>query len=330
MRIPLIHCLALFSLSLAVPAAAADVVVVSVGDGGETRLSGEVLDYTGKQLVIKLPNGLQRTLPADRVLRIETQRSAQHEQADALFEQGKFEQAASLYLAEVRVQQRRWLRRELLAQAVWCQRNLNRFEAAAQLFLVLYQDDPDTPYFDCLPLSWAPRQPPAALEQRANQWLGGSPVQALLGASYLMSTSQRPAALQKLSQLLADRDERVAALAKAQTWRAKVATAGDAETRAWEAEIRRMPETLRAGPYFVLGEALARPAPQRAALAYLRVPVLYPRSRALAARCLLEAGAALDKMKQHVEAQRLYREALERFPETEEASEARGRLKPTS
>src|SRR3990170_314103 len=126
---------------------------------------------------------------------------------------------------------------------------------------------------------------------------GEMPAAVLLGASHLMSTGARPKALDALSRLTTDTDPPVRFLALAQTWRAAVVTAGPEQVDSWGETIERMPEPLRAGPYYVLG--LARAQKQQwgeAALAWLRTAILFPEHRALAARSLLDAGQSLERL----------------------------------
>jgi TolA-binding protein len=95
----------------------------------------------------------------------------------------------------------------------------------------------------------------------------------------------------------------------------------------WTEDLEKMPDALRGGPYYVLGAALsAKHQPARAALAYLRVPILYPADRALAGRALLDGGRELEKIGQKDEAASLYREVVDTHSQTPLATEAQQRL----
>ncbi|MBN1589387.1 MAG: hypothetical protein JW888_07725, partial [Pirellulales bacterium] len=103
-------------------------------------------------------------------------------------------------------------------------------------------------------------------------------------------------------------------------------TAGATQTGVWQKAIDRMPTALQAGPYFVLGRALARQERfDEAALAMLRAPILYPRDDALASEALVEAGLMLEKLQRPKQAARLYREVLRDHPSARAATEARAR-----
>lgn len=316
---------------VAAPTAAEDTVHISNPSSarGYAEWKGQVLDYTGGELRLRLPGGVERRFPADRVLGIETQYSTRQVEADKRFAENEYAAALALYDEARKSEERRWVQREITAKMVWCCRALGDSESAGREFLGLVQDDPRTPYFSCIPLAWVPSQPPLGLEQAATEWLRleQMPAAVLLGASHLMSTASRPKALDKLNRLAADPDGRIALLALAQTWRAAVVTADERQLADWQATIERMPESLRAGPYYVLG--LARAQRQQwdgAALAWLRVPVLYPEHRVLAARSLVEAGRVLEGLGRSEQAARLYDEVVNRYSKTPSEAEARARL----
>ena len=82
--------------------------------------TGEILDYTGRELRIRLSSGREAAIPADRVRRIETRWIAEHAAGDALREQGKFDEALDQYRAALGKESRLWVRRKNLAEMVWC------------------------------------------------------------------------------------------------------------------------------------------------------------------------------------------------------------------
>ncbi len=298
---------------------------------GYAEWRGQVIDYTGRELRLQLPSGPKRTFPADQVVSIETPHGPQHVEADRRFAAGEFDGALALYVEARNREPRPWVRRQITAQIVWCYRALEQPERAGAEFLdVLIPSDPDTPYFACIPLAWVPAQPSLAVERAAADWIRRDQVPAavLLGASHLVSTTYRNAAIERLNHLATDPDPRIKLLAYAQTWRAVVVTADQQQVDRWRATIERMPETLRAGPYYVLGLAEAhRQRWEAAALAWLRVPILYPELRLLAARSLLNAGRSLERLGQSDEAARLYRELVTSYPKTPAEGEAQARLR---
>ena len=88
-----------------------------------------------------------------------------------------------------------------------------------------------------------------------------------------------------------------------------------------------MPAAVRAGPFFVLGQTLLRMREfDEAALALLRIPILFPGEHELSADALLAAARALQQQQQLEEAAGLYREVVARFADTPAKGEAERQL----
>ncbi len=316
-------------LTIAGRAVAEDLVTVSTGGDGVTKVGGRIVDYTGDGLVLELPGGRRQTFAADKVLNVKTQYDPKQKEADRAFAENDFARALALYREVRSAETRPWVQRQITARMVWCLRGLGRPDVAGEEFLLLIRSDPTTPYFDCIPLAWIPSQPSAPLERAARQWLAREdmPAAVLLGASHLLPTAARADALARLKKLTSATDRRVSRLALAQTWRAEVATIDEQRLAAWSHLIEAMPESLRAGPYYVSGLARAhRREWEEAALALLHAPILFPHDRRLAAQSLLDAGRSLERLDRARKAARLYRELIEAYPKSRSAAEARGRL----
>jgi hypothetical protein len=323
-----LHCIAAVCLAC-MGAANADELMVSSGVDGQsrTRRTGEIVDYTGSGLVLRVAGGAETTIPAERVLEVRADWSAPHRRGDELFSEAKFAEALDQYRGAVSLEQRPWVRRRLAAQAVWCYRNLGQQEYATSAFLTLASQDPATPHFDCIPLSWTTAQPGVTFERKLQTWLTDeNPIAALLAASWLLTTRDRAAATETLRGLSNHSDSRVALLAQAQLWRTQQATAKTEDVARWRATIERIPEPLRAGPYYLTGQTLARLGAEEAPLVLLRVPVLYPQHRELAAESLLAAGRVLEKINRGEEATRLYHALVTDYAESSLAGLARQRL----
>ena len=296
---------------------------------GYAKATGRVVDYTGEGLVLEVPGGSRRSFPAERIFRIDTYQTERQRDADALFAKREFDSADTFYRQARGVEKRPWVRRQITAQIVWCLRALGRTEAAAEQFLLLILNDAETPYFACIPLAWYASVPSGPLERAARGWLDRDemPAAQLMGASHLTSTAARPLALARLRELAVANSPSIALLARAQTWRAEVVTVGAEKISAWQATIQRMPQPLRAGPYYVLGRGRAhQQAWEEAALAWMRVPILYPQHRFLAARSLVDAGRSLEKLGRLGDATRLYDEVMTDFSDTPSVAEARSLL----
>ena len=300
----------------------------SAGSSGYATFTGQVADYSGRGLILDTPDGGRRTFPAERILRIETYHTQARQDADGLFDKGQFAPAAALYEQAQKEEERPWMRRQIMAQLVWCHRATGQLQVAGKEFRSVVWEDANSPYLSCIPLAWMAGQPSGTLEQSAKAWLNleGEPAMVLLGASHLLSTAARAVALDRLQRLAATAEPPVNQLALAQTWRASVVTADARQLAAWEDTIRRIPEPLRAGPYYVLGQGWARQRNwEQAALALMRVPILYRRDHVLAARSLLDAGQSLEKLDRRRQAARLYNEVLGDFAQTPSAAEAHAR-----
>lgn len=317
--------------AICAPALAEDTVIVSsrANPRARTKIIGRIVDYTGTEIVVELPGGGQKKAPGDQVVEIQSTWSADHAAGDSLFAQRQYLAALGKYIAAGKKEDRAWVRRKILAHMVICAREQRQWSEAGEYFLSIVKSDPATPYFPVIPLAWTPGELPLGLEQKAAQWLdkGDTSMAALLGASHLLKTSREQTALGRLERLAADSDKRIASLAEAQIWRGTFATATPEKVLAWNDRIERFPEPLLAGPYLVLGRALAyRKQPELAAMALMHVPIEFPEERTLAAEALVSAGGALEQLGQKDDAGRLYREVVTNYPETRTVTDAKAKL----
>ena len=311
-------------------AACQDTVHVSssAGSSGYAAFKGRVAEYSGRGLILDTPDGDRRTFPSERILRIETYHTQARKDADGLYDKGQFAPAGTLYERALKEEKRAWMRRQIMAQLVWCHRATGQLQLAGEAFRSVVWEDPNSPYLSCIPLTWIASQPSGPLERAAQGWLNhdGEPAMVLLGASHLLSTGARAVALDRLKRLATTAQPPINQLALAQTWRASVVTADPRQLAAWEETTRLIPEPLRAGPYYVLGQGWVRQQEwEQAALALMRVPVLYRRHHVLAARSLLDAGHSLEKLDRRRQAARLYDEVAVEFPQTRSAAEAQAK-----
>lgn len=295
-----------------------------------SRVRGEVLEYTGKQVVIQLADGREMKRPGQYVVSIETEWPPGKAEGDQLFDAQHFHAARDKYADAIHKESRGWARRAIFARLIACHRELNQLEAADKLFLALARDDPETPYFDQLPLSWLNAELSGTLEKTAKQWLADEePLAQLLAASHLLVTLDRQEALDRLATLSLSKDPRIASQAEAQIWRVSIPNANDQKLAVWRRRVETFPENLRAGPYWILGRALAQHGhAEDAALAFLHVPLVYPEARSLAADALYAAAGILAKLGDEAAAQRLRRELAATFPGTPAADQVRSLLPP--
>ncbi len=289
----------LVALAMARLLIADDVVHVRSGKDGHAgrKYAGTVLDYSGSGLVLETPDGRTREFPSDRIARLETERTSEELAARSLIARHDYQAALAQYMAAGRAEKRAWVRRQLLAALIECHRELGQYKEAGELFAELARRDPNTPDFHVIPLAWHGSSPSSELEQAAREWLenADSSVARLLGASHLLVTSQRDAALDALHRLGDDADRRIALLATAQSWRTALPQAAVEQAGAWAAFVDKLPLELRAGPLLVAGKALAAKGdPMQGAMLLLQVPVLFGRQRGLSGEALWSAGVALE------------------------------------
>ena len=154
-----------------------------------------------------------------------------------------------------------------------------------------------------------------------------NPAANLLGASWLLASSERDLAVQVLKQLAVGQDRQIAFLAEAQLWRIQVPTVSAGGIEGWEKMLERMPPALRSGPSYLLGHALRRTGREQDALiAWMRVPLQYPRHRLLAAESLLATARYYQATGKSLQATTLYRELTGGYAGTIAGQAARDQL----
>ena len=301
------------------------VVVNRAGDQQQT-LTGRIRAYNGQFLALELLGGNTLRIETARVKKVETSWTAKHVRGNQLLADHEFEQALLAYQEAVKEETRLWARQRILVQWVWCYQGLGQIEQAGDHFLsVVLAGDPNTLYFEALPLTWGKQTVSPALEGHAQTWLTGSqlPAARLLGASWLLGTAQRGVAIQVLKQLTTDTDPRIALLAEAQLWRTQQVSVSLQGLKQWKGQISRLPTALRAGPYFLLAGGLSRHQHhEQAIVSWMRIPIDYPQHYQLAAESLLASAKKLNQLQREPQARNLYQEIVTRYASTVAAGQA--------
>lgn len=295
---------------------------------GLTRIAGEVRDFSGAGLRLRLASGREVQYSVGRVDHVETQRTSQQQLADDLLLRGESREALERYAQALSAERRAWVQREIVAGRVRALVEVQDYIGAGENFLMLLRNDPQSVHFGTIPLVWQAMTLGDSARAAAQRWLEStSKIEGLLGASLLLESPHRAAAVDRLRSLATDEDQRIAWLASAQLWRVQTADESPSALAQWQREIEAAPFELRAGAWFVLGEALrTRDDNQQAALALLRVPLQYGQQRDLAGAALWAASVALEQAGLPDDAQRLRQELLELYPETRSAQQARAKL----
>ena len=173
---------------------------------------------------------------------------------------------------------------------------MGQYRCAGELFLALSRDDPAMLYFTSIPLRWLPAQTLPTWKEKPRVAGQRFARRRAAGREPVASTADRNEAVKRLQVLTKAKDPRIAALPGALIWNATFASASSKQLNEWSDEVETFPDAVRAGPYYVFGRALAQhKQPAAAVLDLLRVPILYPEDRLLAAAALFAAARALEE-----------------------------------
>jgi len=323
--------IALYCAAAAGSTSAEDVVIARSASDSAVRVkrSGEILDYTGTQLTLRTSLGRDELIPAGRVVEIQTAWSPAHEQARAARKAGKLSDAIAAFRQAKEQDSRPWAQRQIAAELAGTWLEAGDIGAAGDEFLSIAAVDPDTMHFDVAPIAWQATTLAAASEARAAAWLADdkAPAARLLGASWLVGSSRRGEVEAVLQSLADSKSRHIAGLAKIQRWRSRLATASTGDLEQWSRELSGLPAEIQAAGWYVLGDGYARHDElERAAIAYLKPPLVFRQQRALAADGLLAAARQLAQLGQTDEAASLNREILRDFSHLPAAEEARAAL----
>jgi tetratricopeptide (TPR) repeat protein len=285
-------------------------------EGAASSVRGEITDISGGQVRVRRADGKEDVVPWTRVRKVHTKWPDQAAVGDQRMAEGKFEQAVEAYRAASAADTRVWVKREMAARACAAFRESSQVQKAGELFLSLYRADPMLSQFEVIPLAWMTVEPDNEIDKIASQWLAmeDSPAATLLGASWRIAVGKHQGVQEPLQRLTTHRDSRLALLAEAQLWRLRLATTAESDVESWERVVRKLPAALRAGPYFVVGQAWARlEQHDRAAMAWMRIPIEFSGQRGLAARSLELAAEQFDLAQMPEQANQLRKERSERF-----------------
>ena len=309
-------------------AAAQDRVTVLLSDNVQTHVrQGTVIDWKGSELEMEL-SGRMTTIKNDRIISVETDWTADHRLARDLIQKRQFASAITPLQNTLATESREWVRRIALAELVRVLDFAGQSREACEAYLLLLKSDPESRDFATIPLSWINTTSDAATIELARKMVDSSllPIQ-LLGASWLLTSTDRAAAIKKLEELSRDIDSRIAHLATAQIWRAKLLELDETQLGRWERQIERMPKELRPGPWLMLGQGQVRLGKtDDAVLSWMHIPILHSQNYRGTASALQQAATALQNKQDFKAAARLWNELLTQFPESPWATESQTAL----
>src|SRR3954447_13690145 len=118
------------------------------------RRSGQILDYTGAELKLRTTVGTEETIPAARVIQVETRWSPAHEAGRAARQDGRLEDAIAAFRQAKREESRPWAVRQIMADLSGCYLDAGQIDRAGDEFLGIVASDPVTRHFDTIPIAW--------------------------------------------------------------------------------------------------------------------------------------------------------------------------------
>ncbi|WP_373649316.1 tol-pal system YbgF family protein [Schlesneria sp. DSM 10557] len=311
-------------LMTAAPLMAQDRVVIQQPGGSRFTITGYVEDYTGRELILKVrPNVRARHFPRAEIVEVTTEYTPRHEEARKLLAAGKADAANAEFTAALPKEDRPWVRREILAGQVRCSLWSGDYVTAMSRFSSIVQSDPETFHYGLVPLNWTDEVPAGRLRSEATRWmeLSSTPLSRLVGASWLLTDAELGADAEKTLQRLArEADIAIQRRAQMQLWRVRLrgeVLVDPDEILRWHKAVEAYPTELRSGVYFVIGRAWQkRHEYERAARAYLWLPLVYDSDRWLSSRACYEAAVSLEKAGDPIQATNLYSEVVFRYGDT--------------
>lgn len=320
-------------LAAAALALAQDVVRYVRTDETPAEATGLIEEFDASGVTLRLASGSRLTVPLPRIREVRPRRIAAHQEARDALDHRDFLTAQGRLQAARQAETRPWMQREIEAEWIETLAALGRRDGttatAGNRWLELIAKKSPSRHFAAIPLAWGAERPTAALQRAANVWLNDEATSAqLLGASWLLFSSDQAAAERTLARLTADRDSRIALLAETQRWRRRFLTTDAGQLDGWARIVERLPPSLRAGPRLLLGKAYGgKQQHEQAALTLMKIPILHPRQWALVPEALFLAAEQLELAGDGAAAARLYREVERGYRDTRWAALAAEALK---
>lgn len=286
------------------------------GDGATNR-KGEIVDWIGNTISIRGSTGLKE-IDTDRLIRIETAWDPNFTAGENMLAQYQYLAAINLFESALDGEERSWMQNIVHAKLLECFLATENFGRAANQFLNIVNDDPQSRFRHLIPLVWTSSRPDKTQTRRAQAWLDASePTIQLLGASWLLTDSDNAKAIETLEKLTRDFDPMIKSLAAAQLWRQDRVALDAKRMELRIAEVRRMPEEFRSGAWYLVAQGQSKLKQHDDAIAnFMRIPINDPQQGGLAAAGLYQAAWILQKTNRTTEAQTLRDELKEKFGDT--------------
>ena len=298
---------------------AADSVLMRRGEGREDLWRrGAIVAWEGDSLQLE-SNQRIREIPNHQIVQIQTHWPEVYVEALQAIDQGNFQAALGLLAKSLDVETRGWAKQIMRADLVRVSLATGRLGVAHSQFKSIMSEDPRSRFVSLLPLKWSSGGR-YDLNFAIDLLDSNDGMDQLFAASWLLDGSHRTAATKVMENLANDIDARISRLATVQLWRLRLSNMNSVNERQlaiWQRQIDELPSSLRAGPYYFLGDLYSRLGnADTAALYWMRVPILYPENLHLSAAALYQTSILLQKKNQTEEARSLQAELKLKYPES--------------
>ena len=298
-----------------------DVVILNRKDSDQTtKRTGEIVQWEGLSLTLR-SNGRDREIDNDQIVSIETSWPDDYQKGINALAQGNATAAISLLGSALTNEDRLWAQHIIRSKLVIAYEAVDQSASAAKHFFEILKEDRNTRFLGLAPLNWTGSG--TGLTQQSRTWIQSSdPTAKLVAASWLLSSPDREQAIATLEKLTQSIQPRIKHLAIAQLWRTRT-KANSKQIKVWVGLVQKMPSSLRAGPYFVIGESQSRAGEtDKAVINYLKARILFPENQTLAAAALYRSATLLNNKGQTKEARSLLNELVANYPQTLWAKQA--------
>ncbi len=283
---------------------------------GHATLPCTILDFTQKEIKVKLlPSGTVRTYPGSQIVKVHIPQTEQYQRGLKQLQAGQFDKAIDSFSEALNIENRTWVRREILALMIKTALRQGDELKAALRFQMMVENEPHSRYFELIPLDWSINDTSSPTRNAARSWLTDkNEIKQLIGASFLLNTRDNQAQAEAVLRSLATSTQvNIQQLARAQLWRVRLKADNLSllDLQRWERNLKQIPEHLRAGPCFLLGTGYAMlERHDQAAASFLWIPLAYDSNPQLSSIAYIKAADSLLAMGQTQNAIRLYQETV--------------------
>lgn len=301
-----------------------DILVIK-RDGQTTKRSGTIVDWQGKKISI-LTGSRTRSINSDDVVELLTVWPDELITARKSVQSKDYNTAIRQFTLALSDEKRSWVKVIILSEQIQALDAVENLSLAAVQFLKLIELDPNSRFFNLIPLSWSVGEIKPPTNEQCKTWLASdNPVALLTGASWQLQYNSQ--AVDVLESLANYGDKRIAQLATAQLWRKRQSSATETDLQRWSQQMVRLPVELQAGPLIVLADVQKKlGASEQAQINLLKLPILYPQKKSLSAFALFRCGTIMDDSGTHERAVGIWRELIRDFPTSQFAEFAKGKF----